>query len=79
MAPVAGMEPERDGLTGGDITSVISYRSVSQKTYWHDASICRGEIPTVALNCLIFVTALNYYARQSMVAYASCTTLPKTT
>ena len=51
MAPVACREPEHDGLTGRGVTSVISYWPVSQKTYWHDASICLGENPTVALSC----------------------------
>ena len=50
MAPLACREPERDGLTGGGVTSVISYWPVSQKMYWHDASICLGENPTKALN-----------------------------
>ena len=50
MAPIACREPERDGLTRGGITSVISYWPISQKTYWHNASICLGVNPTVALN-----------------------------
>ena len=45
MAPVACREPECDTLTGEGITSVISYRPTSQRTYWHDAPICLGENP----------------------------------
>ena len=70
MAPVACREPEHDGLTGGGITSVISYWPISKKTYGHDASICLGENPTVALNHFDLVTALNYYAKNYMRNYA---------
>ena len=50
MAAIACREPEHDGLIEGGVTSVISYWPISQKTYWHNASICLGENPTIALN-----------------------------
>ena len=50
MAPVACREPERDTLTRGGITSVISYWPTSQKTRWYDARICLGERPTETYN-----------------------------
>ena len=50
MAPIACRELEHDGLTGRDVTSVISYWPVSQKTHWHDARFCLGENPTEAFN-----------------------------
>ena len=76
MAAIAYREPECDELTRG-ITSVISYWPVNQKMYWHDARICLGENPTESFKLLIFVTALNYCARQSMVGPVSYTLLPK--
>ena len=50
MAFVACREPERDTLTGGEITSVISYWPTVQKIRWHDAHICLGERPAETYN-----------------------------
>ena len=46
MAPIACRETDHDALTREGITSVISYRPVSQRTYWNDARICLGENPS---------------------------------
>ena len=51
MAPVACREPERNTLTGGGITSVISHWPTRQKTCWHDARICLRESPAETYNC----------------------------
>ena len=50
MAPIACREPERDGLTGRGVASIIAYWSVSQKMHWHHASFCLGENPTETFN-----------------------------
>ena len=36
---------------GAGMTSVISYRPVSQRTYRHDACICLGENPSETFKC----------------------------
>ena len=46
MAPVACREPDHDTLTREGITSVILYRPIRQRTYWHNARICLGENPS---------------------------------
>ena len=50
MAPVACREPDREGLSGQGITSVISYWPVSQMSHRHNANICLGETPTANYN-----------------------------
>ena len=50
MVPVACREPEHDTLTGGGITSVISYWPMGQRTCWHNARICLGESPAETYN-----------------------------
>ena len=51
MAPVACWESDHNELTGGGITSIISYWPVNQKTNWCNAHICLGENPTIAFKC----------------------------
>ena len=50
MAPVACRGPDREGLSGQGITSVISYWPVSQRSHRHNANICLGETPTANYN-----------------------------
>ena len=50
MAPIACRGPDRDGLSGQGIMSIISYWPISQKSHRHNANICLGETPTANYN-----------------------------
>ena len=51
MAPVSGLRyRDHNELTGQGVVNIISYWPSSQRTHWHDACICLGEIRTDTLN-----------------------------